>query len=45
MQHHGLTEPQAHKTLRDMAMNQNKKLSDIAEAMLAVSAVLGKKSD
>ncbi|MBU9852627.1 nitrate regulatory protein [Rahnella aceris] len=45
MQHHGLTEPQAHKTLRDMAMNQNKKLSEIADAMLAVSAVLGKKSD
>ncbi len=42
MQHHGLTEPQAHKTLLEMAMNQNKKLSEIADAMLAVSAVLGK---
>lgn len=44
MQHHGLTEPQAHKTLRDMAMKQNKKLSEIAEAMLAVAEVLGKKN-
>lgn len=42
MQHHGMSEPQAHKTLRDMAMNQNKKLSDIADAMLSVAAVLGK---
>ncbi|MEG3136081.1 nitrate- and nitrite sensing domain-containing protein [Rouxiella sp. T17] len=40
MQHHGLTEPQAHKTLRDMAMNQNKKLAEIAEAMLAVANLL-----
>ncbi|MBK0034632.1 nitrate- and nitrite sensing domain-containing protein [Erwinia sp. S43] len=45
MQHHGMTEPQAHKILRDMAMNQNRKLSDVAEAMLAMSAVLGKKSN
>lgn len=39
IQYQGLTEPQAHKTLRDMAMNQNKKLAEIAEAMLAVSSV------
>lgn len=45
MQHHGMTEPQAHKILRDMAMNQNRKLSDVAEAMLAMSAVLGKKGN
>lgn len=42
MQHQGLTEPQAHKALLEMAMNQNKKLSEIADAMLAVSALLGK---
>jgi len=45
MQHHGMTEPQAHKILRDMAMNQNRKLSDVAEAMLAMSAALGKKGN
>ncbi|MCS3433782.1 nitrate regulatory protein [Klebsiella sp. BIGb0407] len=43
IQYQGLTEPQAHKTLRDMAMNQNKKLTEIAEAMLAVSSVWVKK--
>jgi len=43
MQHHGLSEQQAHKTLRDMAMNQNKKLAEIAEAMLAVADLLAKK--
>lgn len=42
MQHHGMTEPQAHKTLRDLAMNQNKKLSEIAEAMLSVEGVMAK---
>lgn len=42
IQQHGLTEAQAHKTLLDMAMKQNKKLADIAEMMLAVSAVTGK---
>ncbi|RAT14610.1 transcription antitermination regulator [Lonsdalea populi] len=45
MQHHGMTEPQAHKTLRDMAMKQNKKLVEIAEALLAVAAVLGNMVD
>ncbi len=39
MQHHGLTEAQAHKAMLDMAMKQNKKLSEIAEVMLAVSAI------
>lgn len=42
MQHHGMTEPQAHKTLRDMAMSQNKKLPEIAETLLSVAAMLGK---
>ncbi|MFZ4832153.1 nitrate- and nitrite sensing domain-containing protein [Rouxiella sp. Mn2063] len=41
MQHKGMTEEQAHKTLRNMAMNQNKKLSDIAAAMLSVATLLG----
>lgn len=45
IQYQGLTEPQAHKTLRDMAMNQNKKLIEIAEAMLAVSSVWVKKQE
>lgn len=45
MQHQGMSEAQAHKQLRDMAMQQNKKLVDIAEAMLAVAAVWGKKAD
>jgi len=43
IQYQGLTEPEAHKALRDMAMNQNKKLIEIAEAMLAVSAMWVKK--
>ena len=43
MQHHALTEPQAHKMLLEMAMNQNKKLSEIADAVLSVSALLGEK--
>lgn len=41
MQHHGMSEPQAHKILRDMAMKQNKKLAEIAEAMLSVAAIMG----
>lgn len=40
MQHHGMSEPQAHKILRDMAMKQNKKLVEIAEAMLSVAAIM-----
>jgi len=42
IQHHGMTEPQAHKTLRDTAMKQNKKLLEVAEAIISVAAVLGK---
>lgn len=45
IQHHGMTEPQAHKVLRDMAMSQNKKLSEIAGAMLSVAAVWGKRDE
>ncbi|WP_042958902.1 nitrate regulatory protein [Erwinia tasmaniensis] len=44
MQHHAMTEPQAHKALREMAMKQNKKLVEIAEAIISVAAVLGKTS-
>ncbi|NMP28150.1 ANTAR domain-containing protein [Rahnella sp. SAP-1] len=43
MQHRGLSEQQAHKTLRDMAMNQNKKLAEIAAAMLSVADLLSGK--
>lgn len=39
MQHRGLSEEEAYKTLRRMAMNQNKKLIEIANAMLAVADV------
>ncbi|MCA7012667.1 nitrate- and nitrite sensing domain-containing protein [Dickeya dadantii] len=39
MQHRGVTEEEAYKTLRRMAMNQNKKLIEIANAMLAVADV------
>ncbi|GKV89437.1 nitrate regulatory protein [Pectobacterium carotovorum] len=41
MQHRGLSEEEAYKTLRRMAMSQNKKLIDIATAMLAVADVFG----
>ncbi|MEX0632336.1 hypothetical protein M8494_10825 [Serratia ureilytica] len=37
----GLNGTQAHKALLEMAMNQNKTF-EIADAMLAVSALLGK---
>lgn len=39
MQHHGMTEDEAYKTLRSLAMSQNKKLVEIATAMLAVEDV------
>lgn len=39
MQHRNLSEEEAYKTLRKMAMNQNKKLIEIATAMLAVADV------
>ncbi|MGJ8522823.1 Nitrate regulatory protein [Carnimonas sp. R-84981] len=42
MQHHGMTEPQAHKALQNLAMAQNKKLAEIAQAMLEVGTLLEK---
>ncbi|RCW98166.1 MULTISPECIES: nitrate regulatory protein [Kosakonia] len=39
MQHRQISEEEAYKTLRRMAMNQNKKLIEIASAMLAVADV------
>ncbi|WP_142846944.1 nitrate regulatory protein [Telmatospirillum sp. J64-1] len=40
--HRGLTEDQAYKLLRQMAMNQNKRLVEVAEAALAMADVLKK---
>jgi hypothetical protein len=45
MQHRGLSEPEAHKALRSLAMAQNKKLIEIAHALLAVETVLAPKED
>ena len=36
-----LSEEQAHRTLRQMAMNRNRRLVDIAEAVLTLSEMLG----
>jgi Nitrate and nitrite sensing/ANTAR domain len=40
MAHRHLSEDEAHKTMRQMAMNQNKRLVEVAEAVLAVADVL-----
>ncbi|MGC4366026.1 nitrate- and nitrite sensing domain-containing protein [Hydrogenophaga sp. R2] len=40
MAHRQLSEDQAHKTMRQMAMNQNRRLIDVAEAVLAMAEVL-----
>lgn len=40
MAHRQLSEADAHKALRQMAMNQNKRLVDVAEAVLAMAEVL-----
>ncbi|CAI0759616.1 nitrate regulatory protein [Serratia quinivorans] len=40
IQHRGLTEEEAHRLLLKMAMNQNQRLIDIANAMLAVADIL-----
>lgn len=40
MAHRGLNEDQAHRVLRDLAMNQGRRLVDIAEAVLATADVL-----
>jgi hypothetical protein len=40
MAHRQLSEDEAHKTLRQMAMNQNRRLVDVAEAVLAMADIL-----
>jgi hypothetical protein len=40
MAHRRLREDEAHKTLRDMAMNQNRRIVEVAEALLAMADVL-----
>ncbi|MGA9617004.1 MAG: ANTAR domain-containing protein, partial [Serratia proteamaculans] len=40
IQHRGLTEAAAHRLLLKMAMDQNQRLIDIANAMLAVADIL-----
>ncbi|WP_018948823.1 nitrate regulatory protein [Thioalkalivibrio sp. ALMg11] len=42
IQHRGLTEDQAYKLLRQTAMNQNRRLAEVAEATVAMSDLLGK---
>lgn len=40
MAHRQLSEEQAHKTMRQMAMNQNRRLVEVAQAVLAMADVL-----
>ena len=40
MAHRQLSEAEAHKALRQMAMNQNRRLVDVAEAVLSMADVL-----
>jgi hypothetical protein len=40
MAHRQLTEDEAYKALRQLAMNQNRRLVDVAEAVLSLAAVL-----
>jgi hypothetical protein len=40
MAHRHLSEDEAHKTMRQMAMNQNRRLIDVAEAVLSMAEVL-----
>ena len=40
MAHRRLSEEEAHKALRQMAMNQNRRVVDVAEAVLAMADVL-----
>jgi len=40
MAHQQLDEPTAHKALRELAMNQNKRMVDVAEAVLSMSRLL-----
>jgi AmiR/NasT family two-component response regulator len=40
MAHRHLSEEEAHKTMRQMAMNQNRRMIDVAEALLSMAEVL-----
>jgi hypothetical protein len=40
MAHRHLSEEEAHRTLRQMAMNQKRRLADVAQALLAMAEVL-----
>ncbi len=40
MAHRQLSEDEAHKALRQMAMNQNRRLIEVADAVLAMAEVL-----
>lgn len=42
IEHRGLSEDQAYKLLRQTAMNQNRRLAEVAEATVAMSDLLGK---
>jgi hypothetical protein len=43
MAHQQLSEEAAHKAMRDLAMRQNKRMVDVAEAVLSMVALLGQK--
>ncbi|MCL5968029.1 MAG: ANTAR domain-containing protein [Betaproteobacteria bacterium] len=43
MAHQQLDEPAAHKALRELAMNQNKRMVDVAEAVLSMGRLLAPK--
>jgi AmiR/NasT family two-component response regulator len=40
MAHRSMSEDEAYKALRQMAMNQNRRLVDVAEAVLSLAEVL-----
>jgi AmiR/NasT family two-component response regulator len=40
MAHRAMTEDDAYKALRQMAMNQNRRIVDVAEAVLSLAEVL-----
>ncbi len=42
MKQRGMSEEQAYTAMRKMAMDQNKKIADVAESILAVAELLGK---
>ena len=41
MHHRAMTEPEAYATLRRAAMNQNRRIAEVAEALISASALLG----